>query len=126
MQWGGDTSTIGFNAGDGIRHFTLSDRFTSTESTLDLETSSNVGIPGVYIFRVDQEEIMVPRGILNTCRNLYFNTSRDAHNNTELIGKMECRWSGYLSVYLHCIVIIIMWTIIIAACMQQNEVHGMM
>ena len=63
IQWGEETATIGFNAGDGIRHFTLSDRFTSTESTLDLETSSNVGIPGAFIFRVDQDEVMAPRGI---------------------------------------------------------------
>ena len=79
IQWNEESATIGFNAGDGIRHFTLSDRFTSTESTLDLETSSNVGIPGAYFFRVDQEEIIVPIGILamlNTCRHLYCNISR--------------------------------------------------
>ena len=60
IQWGEDTSTIGFNAGDGIRSFTLSDRHTASD--LNLDSSSNVGIPGAFFFRVDQDEVILPRG----------------------------------------------------------------
>ena len=59
IQWGEDTSTIGFYAGDGIRSFTLSDRNTAN-SDRNLDNSSNVGIPGAYFFRVDQDEIILP------------------------------------------------------------------
>ena len=62
IQWGEDTSTIGFNAGDGIRSFTLSDRNTANNDT-NLDSSSNVGIPGAYFFRVDQDEVILPRGM---------------------------------------------------------------
>ena len=62
IEWGVNEATIGFNAGDGIRSFTLSDR-TTNNSDLNLSSSSNVGIPGAYFFRVDQDEIILPRGM---------------------------------------------------------------
>jgi hypothetical protein len=49
IQWGDSDTSIGFNAGDGERFFTL-----MTAGVLDLESSSNVGIPGTFLFRVDQ------------------------------------------------------------------------
>ena len=64
IQWGESDATVGFNAGDRERSFTLTDRFTAS---IDFDSSSNVGIPGLYIFRVDQDEIIVPQGILCTC-----------------------------------------------------------
>ena len=42
----------GINSGDGISHFTIPGSHTS--SMLDIEETSNVGIPGVWIFRVDR------------------------------------------------------------------------
>ena len=53
IQWGSAQTTIGFNAGDRSQSITLPESLT-TESILNLENTSNVGVPGVYIFRVDQ------------------------------------------------------------------------
>ena len=58
-----EVATIGFRAEDGLQSFTLSDRLTAT-SALNLEGSSNVGIPGAYFYRVDQEQVILPRGKL--------------------------------------------------------------
>ena len=52
-------TTIGFNAGDGIRSFTLPE-FLTAGSILNLESTSNVGIPGVYWFRVDRDQVEAP------------------------------------------------------------------
>ena len=53
IQWGSAQTTIGFNAGDRSQSITLPESLT-TEGVLNLENTTNVGIPGVYIFRVDQ------------------------------------------------------------------------
>ena len=65
MQWGEANATVGFNFGDRERSFTLSDRFTSSIDRIfiDFDASSNVGIPGAYIFQIDQDEIIQPQGI---------------------------------------------------------------
>lgn len=51
------TVTIGFNAGDGTRSYTLPESFSSND-ILNLESTSNVGRPGTYIFRVDQDSAL--------------------------------------------------------------------
>ena len=53
IQWGDAETTIGFNAGDQLQAITPPESLT-TEGVLNLENTTNVGIPGVYIFRVDQ------------------------------------------------------------------------
>ena len=53
IQWGDTSTSIGFNAGDNLRFFNL-DTSTITNGILNIESSSNVGVPGRYIFRVDQ------------------------------------------------------------------------
>ena len=53
IQWGSAQTTIGFNAGDRSQFITLPESLTA-EGVLNLENTTNVGIPGVYIFRVDQ------------------------------------------------------------------------
>ena len=53
IQWGDAGTTVGFNAGDQLQFITIPESFT-TEGILNLESTSNVGIPGVYIFRVDE------------------------------------------------------------------------
>ena len=53
IQWGRAETTVGFNAGDQLQFITLPEPLTA-EGVLNLENTSNVGIPGVYIFRVDQ------------------------------------------------------------------------
>ena len=58
IQWGNPETNIGFNAGDQLQSITLDAPLTA-EGIPNLVTTTNVGIPGVYIFRVDQS-IEVP------------------------------------------------------------------
>ena len=52
IQWSSATS-IGLNAGDGSNFVTVPESLT-VEGVLNLTNTSNVGLPGVYIYRVDQ------------------------------------------------------------------------
>ena len=56
IQWATRNTSIGFNAGDGIRGYNLDISF---ENLLDLESRSNIGpdYPGVFLFRVDQNAV---------------------------------------------------------------------
>lgn len=56
IQWGRDQAVIGFNAGDHIRSFTLPGS-PCIGADRNLESSSNVGRSGTYVFRVDQDII---------------------------------------------------------------------
>ena len=63
IQWSfGDVSNVdaqaGFNAGDGEFHFTING--SQTPAIVDIETTSNIGVPGKYLFRVDNETIFTP------------------------------------------------------------------
>ena len=49
IQWAG-TALAGINAGDGVNHVTIPG--SRTLSILDIEETSNVGIPGIWIFKV--------------------------------------------------------------------------
>ena len=42
---------VGYDAGDYINYYTVPGSM--TPSIVDIETTSNVGIPGMYIFQVD-------------------------------------------------------------------------
>ena len=50
IRWGSEAQ-IGFNAGDGYTSFTLPDAL--TELTLGIDQRSNVGEPGVFMYRID-------------------------------------------------------------------------
>ena len=54
IQWSSGTTTIGFNAGDEVNYFTVPESLTA-DGVLNLDSTSNVGIPGMYIYRVDQD-----------------------------------------------------------------------
>ena len=63
IQWSfGDASRVdaqaGFNAGDREFHFTISG--SRTPAIVDIETTSNIGVPGKYLFCVDNETISTP------------------------------------------------------------------
>ena len=63
IQWSrGIASTVdaqgGFNAGDGTRHFTIEG--SQTTAIVDIETTSNIGVSGTYLFRVDDATIATP------------------------------------------------------------------
>ena len=50
IQWG-DGANIGFSAGDGTSSFMVPGALTN--QTLNIDEGSNVGVTGVYIYRVD-------------------------------------------------------------------------
>ena len=50
IQWG-ERAEIGFNAGDGVGFLTVPS--SGSNATLDIETQSNVGVPGQFFYRVD-------------------------------------------------------------------------
>ena len=58
---GGTEAQVGYDAGDGINYYTVTCSMTPRIGKID--TRSNVGIPGMYVFRVDSSD---PAG------NLYF------------------------------------------------------
>lgn len=61
IEWG--FSNIGFRNSDGSRNFMVPGALTSR--TVDIELTSNVGVPGLYIYRVDLEQILGPNGIVS-------------------------------------------------------------
>lgn len=53
---GGTSAQLGFNAGDGIRHYSLPLSQTNELSDID-KLPGNTRVKGLWIFRVDQKEI---------------------------------------------------------------------
>ena len=51
---------MGFDAGDGMRSFSLPGSL--TPAARDVEHGSNVGVEGLYAYRVDLPEIIGPGG----------------------------------------------------------------
>ena len=51
IEWGNFITNLGFSAGDGLRHVMFPEAFTSAVQSI--EETSNVGVRGVYAFRVD-------------------------------------------------------------------------
>ena len=49
---GGTPAQVGFNAGDGVRYFSIPG--SQTAAIVNIDTTSNVGVPGLWMFRVDQ------------------------------------------------------------------------
>ena len=47
---------VGFSAGDGMRYFTVNG--SGTDNVLSLNSTSNVGLPGVWIFQVDGDQVL--------------------------------------------------------------------
>ncbi len=50
IQWGSGAQ-IGFNAGDGVRSFMVPEAL--TDATVDIDLMSNINVPGVFLYRVD-------------------------------------------------------------------------
>ena len=48
---GGTQAQVGYNAGDNINYYTVT--CSMTDRIIDIETRSNVGIPGMYIFQIN-------------------------------------------------------------------------
>ncbi|KAM9127885.1 sushi, nidogen and EGF-like domain-containing protein 1 isoform 3-T3 [Pangshura tecta] len=54
---GGIAAQAGFNAGDGKRYFNIPG--SRTDDIVDVEMSTNVGIPGRWVFRIDDAQVQV-------------------------------------------------------------------
>ena len=52
---GGTPAQVGFDAGDGERFFSVPD--SQTPGIIDIPTTSNVGVPGMWVFEVGLMEI---------------------------------------------------------------------
>ena len=65
IQWGDsanygfDGANIGFDAGDGTRFFMVPGALTN--QTLNIDEGSNVGVTGLYIYRVDLCSVLGPK-----------------------------------------------------------------
>ena len=49
---------VGFNAGDGVRYFSVPG--SRTASIVDVETTTNVGLRGRWMFRIDDVSVEDP------------------------------------------------------------------
>ena len=58
IEWG--IANIGFNAGDGVRSFMVPGALTAQTTNIDM--GSNVNISGLYVYRVDHNEVFEPTG----------------------------------------------------------------
>ena len=56
IQWFNFGALAGINAGDGVDHITIPGSL--TPSIVDIEETSNVGIPGMWIFRFEKGKWM--------------------------------------------------------------------
>ena len=54
---GGIPAQVGFNAGDGINFAAVPD--SRTAGIIDIDTTSNIGISGVWAFQVSEETIII-------------------------------------------------------------------
>ncbi|KAI0239247.1 hypothetical protein LSAT2_010015 [Lamellibrachia satsuma] len=59
---GGTPAQVGFNAGDGLRYFSVPG--SRQAAIVDVETTTNVGLPGRWMFRID--DVSVEAGGCNT------------------------------------------------------------
>ena len=63
--FGGTPAQGGFNAGDGVRYFSI--RGSQTASIVHIDTTSNVEVPGLWMFRVDQNALSTPSAPPGIC-----------------------------------------------------------
>ena len=52
IQWINNGAVAGINAGDGVNHITIPGSL--TPSIINIEETSNVDIPGVWIFNFEE------------------------------------------------------------------------
>ena len=54
---GGTPAQVGFDAGDGVRFATIPE--SQTAAIINISSTSNVGITGMWIFRVEEQKILI-------------------------------------------------------------------
>lgn len=93
IQWG-NFSNIGFKPSD---FSFVADRNSQsfmvpialTNDTVEIETTSNVGVPGLYAFRVDQTFIIQPGGMCNSQGSGEYNSSNFLNIVTDILAFFE-------------------------------------
>ena len=100
IQWtaasGGRQALVGVNAGDGIQQFSVSE--SRTVDIINITTTSNVGVPGVWIFQLNGDDISMEsvngnlycRRVL-VCKVLYiilFSNHHKLNNCTSALGAL--------------------------------------
>jgi hypothetical protein len=78
-------STAGFNAGDGIRSYSLP--HSGTRNITLLNSESNINTPGVWVFQVDSN-VIVPQGPTSIASNpdtIFFTTPHEENKDNSLI-----------------------------------------
>ena len=76
IQWSSGRTTIGFNAGDRVRFFNLPDATLVFDAVFNLDNRTNSGRPGVFMFRVDQDTILQPEGLLLTIAKMFWSSKQ--------------------------------------------------
>ena len=54
----GTPAQVGFNAGDGVRFYSVPE--SQTEAIINISMTSNFGVPGLWIFQVNEKDIRIP------------------------------------------------------------------
>ena len=57
--FGGNAALVGYNAGDEVTSFKVSG--SQTDNILNIVSTSNIGVPGVLVFRLDEDDIFLPQ-----------------------------------------------------------------
>ena len=83
---------MGFNAGDGVKSFTLPG--SRTPAARDIVYGSNVNINGVYAYRVDLPDIASPEGESSV---LAMSVIRKKMIHIYIIGRSRLNCTGTLS-----------------------------
>ncbi len=84
---GGKPAQVGFNAGDGINHFSIPGSY--TDDIVNIEKTSNVGTPGKWVFRVDNSDIQDP-----TCSSNVDRIITEGPRFSSFLGGKEITISG--------------------------------
>lgn len=69
---GGDPADVGFIAPEAISSNSFFLPLSNTSDVVDIESSSNVLIEGLWIFRADNETLMFPSNIESLHASLFF------------------------------------------------------
>ena len=81
--FGGTPAQVGFNAGDGKRFANVTG--SQTSAIINIDSTTNVDRPGVWIFRIDEEEIEISQ----ECRNDPTGTNLSITNNYYILPKIS-------------------------------------
>ena len=81
IQWINNRALAGINAGDGMNHITIPGSL--TPSMIDIEETSNVDIPGVWIFKIEEGNtsmhIIKYGSVVSTVYNRLVSNSKNGH-----------------------------------------------